>query len=117
MTANAMNVGGEILGIAVGAFALLIFGILFALMSRRPTIPPGSKGRRETGEQGTHETIAADGYIDSFAGVIEEAGGDLTPLVKVGLIVIPLWWITYMIINWSPYLINIITVNQATYRP
>lgn len=117
MTANAMNVWGEILGIAVGAGVLLIFGILTALMVRRPAIPPGSKGRREKGDEGTYETIAADGYIDTFAGVIEEAGGSLPPLVIISLIVIPLWWLIYMIINWSPYLINIITFTQSTYRP
>jgi hypothetical protein len=117
MTANAMNVWGEILGIAVGAGSLLIFGILTALMVRRPSIPPGSKGRREKEAEGTHETIAADGYIDSFAGVIEEGGGSLPPVVLVALITIPLWWLIYMILNWSPHLINIITVNQSTYRP
>jgi hypothetical protein len=117
MTANAMNLYGEILGIAVGAAGLLIFGILTALLSTRPKIPPGSKGRREKGDEGTHETIAGDGYIDSFAGVIEEAGGRLPPLVIVSLIVIPIWWLAYMIINWSPYLVNIITIMKSTYRP
>jgi hypothetical protein len=117
MTANAMNVWGEIVGIAVGAGVLLIFGILTALMARRPTIPPGSKGRREKGAEGTHEVIAADGYIDSFAGVIEEAGGALPPVVLISVIAIPLWWLIYMIINWSPYLVNIITFIRSTYRP
>ena len=117
MTANAMNVWGEIIGIAVGAGILLVFGILTALMVRRPRIPPGSKGRRDKSDQGTHETIAADGYIDSFGGVIEEAGGALPPVVLVALITIPIWWLVYMIINWSPYLVNMITYLQSTYRP
>ena len=109
MTANAMNLGGEILGIAVGAGLLMVFGILTALMVRLPRIAPGSKGRRET--------ISADGYIDSFAGEIEEAGGALPPVVTASLIGIFLWWLIYMIINWSPYLVNIITWTQSTYRP
>lgn len=117
MTANAMNVWGEIIMIGVGAGVLMIFGILTAFMVRRPRIPPGSKGRREKGMLGTHESIAADGYIDSFAGVIEEGGGALPPVVLVSLITIPIWWLVYMIINWSPYFINIITFNQSTYRP
>lgn len=117
MTANAMNVWGEIIGIAVGAGGLMLFGILTALMVRRPRVPPGSKGRREKSDQGTYETIAADGYIDSFAGVIEEAGGALPPLVVVSLIAIPVWWLAYMIINWSPRLVNIITFMESTYRP
>ena len=117
MTANAMNLGGEILGIAVGAGLLMVFGILTALMVRLPRIAPGSKGRREKDAEETHEIISADGYIDSFAGEIEEAGGALPPVVTASLIGIFLWWLIYMIINWSPYLVNIITWTQSTHRP
>ena len=117
MTANAMNVVGELIGIGVGAGIMLILGVLTALMAHRPAVPPGSKGRREKENDSVHETIAADGYIDSFAGVISEGGGGLPPVVLVALITIPLWWLIYMIVNWSPYLINIITFMQSSYRP
>jgi hypothetical protein len=47
------------------------------------------------------EEIHADGYIDSFAKDIEEAGGGMPPLVKVALVGIILWWLVYLVLNWT----------------
>ena len=116
MTANVMNVWGEIIGIAVGALILLVFAATTALMARRPRVPPGSRGFRPKDEEVDHEVIAADGYIDSFAGVIEEAGGSLPAVVAVAVVAIPLWWLAYLIINWSPYWITMLTFRIATFR-
>ncbi len=116
MTANVMNVWGEVIGIGVGAIILLAWGWLVALMARRPQMPPGARGYRPMGESNEPETIQADGYIDSFAGVIEEAGGGLPPLVKVAAVAIPLWWLIYILVNWSPQLISIVTFKVATFR-
>ncbi len=117
MTLNVMNVWGEIIGIAVGAGILLTFGWLVALMARMPQMPPGARGfRPPSSGDNQPETIAPDGYIDSFAGVIEEAGGGLPPLVKVALVAIPLWWLIYILVNWSPQLISMVTFRVATFR-
>lgn len=98
MTVNEFSVWLEILGILGGALVLLIFGLAIALPSR-PTVEPGSSGHRD--EDGdAHEEIRPDGYIDSFAGVIEEAGGGLPLIVKIALPGIFLWWLIYLIINW-----------------
>jgi len=60
------------------------------------------KGHRP-GDQGDDcEEIHADGYIDSFAKEIEEAGGGMPPIVKVALVGIILWWLAYLILNWTP---------------
>jgi hypothetical protein len=99
MTANALVIGGEVLGIAIGGFILLLFGVALGI-PHRSTKPSGAKGHREEHEE--HETVSPDGYIDSFAGVIEEAGGSLTTVVRLAIPGVLLWWLIYMIINWMP---------------
>ncbi len=116
MTANVMNVWGELIGIGVGAAILLVFGWLVALMARRPQMPPGSRGFRPPEDTDQEETIEADGYIDSFAGVIEEAGGGLPPVVKAAAFAIPLWWLIYILVNWSPRLVSMVTFRVPTFR-
>lgn len=121
MTANVLNVWGEIVGIAAGGVALLIFGVFFTTFGRRWQTPPGSAGRRTTpGEQQARdhtqeeqggEVVQADGYIDSFAGAIEEAGGGAPLLVKISLVAIPLWWFFYIILNWSQQFLSMRTFS------
>jgi len=98
MTVNEFSVWLEILGIVGGALVLLIFGLAIVLPGR-PTVEPGSSGHRDEDDD-AHEEIRPDGYIDSFAGVIEEAGGGLPLVVKIALPGIILWWLIYLIVNW-----------------
>ncbi len=118
MTINVLNIWGEMIGVIVGGLIFLIFGIFLSAASRQIKTLPGSAGRREDstdqqahdedGEQGG-ETILADGFIDSFGGVIEESGGGAPLLVKIALIGIPVWMILYLILNWSQVLLSMRT--------
>ena len=101
MTQTAFNLWGEILGVAGGAFVLLLFGLTLALR-QRSAASAGGRGHRPIEDQGEHEEIRPDGYIDSFANVIEEAGGKLPPVVQLALPAILLWWLIYLILNWTP---------------
>jgi hypothetical protein len=101
MTQNVLEVVPEALGIAAGVFVLLVFALAIAL-PHRPKVLPGSSGHRSDEDQEEHEVIRPDGYIDSFSHEIEEAGGGLTPIVWVALPGILLWWLLYLIINWTP---------------
>ena len=121
MTANILNMWGEIFGIFVGVVILWIFAVTFSPLTKRPHVLPGSAGRRATDEQlkghadeslsegssSSGEVVRADGYIDSFAGVIQESGGGIPLLVKICLVAIPLWWLVYIILNFSQYLFSI----------
>ncbi len=119
MTANGLSIWGELIAVVGGGLILLIFSIFFSAASRQIKTPPGLAGRRTTpGDQEHHdekqeaeggETVRADGYIDSFAGKIEEAGGGPPLLVKIALVGIPLWWLLYMILNWSQSYLSIRT--------
>jgi hypothetical protein len=101
MTQNALSLWSEIIGVAGGALVLLIFGLALAI-PHRPKVGPGSSGHREKAAEGVHEEIRPDGYIDSFAKEIEEAGGTLPLVVKLAIPGILLWWLFYLILNWTP---------------
>jgi hypothetical protein len=100
MTQNALEMWPQILTIVAGTVLLLLFAVAVALPHRPKTLP-GSSGHRKIEDETAHEEIRADGYIDSFAGEIEEAGGGLPPLVKLALPGVLLWWLLYLILNWT----------------
>ncbi len=119
MVANVINIWGEIIGIGIGGLILLTFAITFSPIVRRPSTLPGEAGSRTTrgqknrrdakSEAGGGEVVRADGYIDSFGGVIEEAGGGLPLIVKITAVAIPLWWLIYMILNWTQFILSMRT--------
>lgn len=117
MTMNVLNVWGEIIGIGVGAIILLIFGLTFSPLVYRPKVPSGGAMERTSpSEKEEHqaredqtggEHVRADGYIDSFAGLVEEAGGSLPLIVSVFSIGLFIWWGIYLVTNWSQYLFSV----------
>jgi hypothetical protein len=120
MAMNVLNVWGEIVGIAVGAVILLVFAITFSPLVHRPRVPSGSavettdtgdkEAHEEHGEESGGEHVHADGYIDSFAGLIEEAGGSLPLLVTIFSIGLLIWWGVYLVTNWSQFLFSVRTL-------
>jgi hypothetical protein len=101
MTENVMDFWPEVVWVVGGIVVLLAFGLALALpqISR---VKPGSVGHRPEIDETVNEEIGPDGYIDSFANVIEEAGGGLPPVMKVAIPVVLLWWLAYLIFNWAP---------------
>jgi hypothetical protein len=101
VTANVLVHWPEALGIAAGVIVLFLFAVLLAFPLHRGRLP-GSSGHRKEGEEEAHEEIRPDGYIDSFANTIEEAGGGLPPIVKLAIPGIIIWWLVYLILYWTP---------------
>jgi len=101
MTQNAMDFSLAIVYLVGGAAVLFIFALTVAI-GHRPKTLPGSSGHREKEAEGEHEVIRPDGYIDSFARVIEEAGGSLPLVVRIALPGVILWWLIYLIVYWAP---------------
>ena len=99
MTQNAAGVWYEILGVVAGVVILMVFAIAVAI-PHRPRVLPGSSGHRAEEEPG-HEEIRPDGYIDSYSKEVEQAGGGLPLLVKLALPGVLLWWLVYLILNWT----------------
>jgi hypothetical protein len=101
MTQNVLQFWDELAWMLGGAGVLLLFGLTLALQ-HRPRVLPGSSGHREIEDEEEQEVIRPDGYIDSFAGVIEEAGGSMPPVVWVAIPGVLLWWLLYLILYWAP---------------
>jgi hypothetical protein len=99
MTQNVMQVSWELIYMFGGAAILLVSAVLVAIR-HRPKVLPGSKGHRDSEDQAEIEEIRPDGYIDSFAKVIEEAGGSMPLIVKVALPGVLVWWLLYLILFW-----------------
>jgi hypothetical protein len=101
MTQNVMQLGPQVISVVVSALVLFLFALTVAL-PHRPKVLPGSKGHRDPSDQPGHEEIRPDGYIDSFAKEIEEAGGALPLIVTLAIPGVLLWWLLYLILNWAP---------------
>ncbi len=99
MTRNILFLGPEVVGVVAGFVVLLLFALSLA-WHLRPIVKPGESGHRDEQEEGG-ETVRPDGYIDTFSGIISEAGGGLPPVVKLSLLVI-LWWFIYLVVNLVP---------------
>jgi hypothetical protein len=96
-----MNLWPEIFAIIGGIAVLFLFALAIALPGHSKILP-GSRGHREADEETTHEEIRADGYIDSFAKEIEEAGGGLPVMLKLALPGVLLAWLLYLLLNLIP---------------
>ena len=101
MTQNTLHLGPEIIGIVIGVVVLLIFALTFAL-PQRSRILPGSRGHRDPDDDGQHEDVRPDGYIDSFNREIEEAGGGLPWVVYVAVPGVLIVWVVYLVLQWKP---------------
>jgi len=58
--------------------ALLVAGALVFAIRHRAHTGAGTSGHRPSGEESEDERISPDGYIDTFANIVEEAGGRFT---------------------------------------
>ena len=101
MTRNVMDFWNEVIWIGGGVFVLLVFALALAL-PQNSRIPPASGGHRPRHAQPETEEISPDGYIDSFANEIEEAGGGLPPVMRLAIPGVLLWWLGYLVVNWTP---------------
>ncbi|MCE5191630.1 MAG: hypothetical protein LLG08_07735 [Actinomycetia bacterium] len=101
MPENVLNVWGEIMAIGIGTVVLVIAALAFSFKQHVRT-QPGSRGHRPEEEIEESERVSPDGYIDSFAGLIEEAGGSLPPIgwVVIGLVLVS--YVVYLVLFWSP---------------
>jgi hypothetical protein len=86
--------------ILLSCAVLILFSVALAMhiKARRPA---GSKGHRDD-DGDRPEDIRADGYIDSFANHIEEAGGSMPPVVRLTLVGVIAWWVIYLMLYWTP---------------
>lgn len=101
MPDNVLDIWGQLFSVVVGTIVLLGGAMAFAVRHRMRT-SAGSSGHRPAEQRGEVERIGPDGYIDSFANTVGEAGGSM-PLVGtiiIGAIVVS--YFAYLILFWQP---------------
>ena len=101
MPDNVLDVAGQWFSVIAGTIALLGAAMAFAVRHRMRT-KPGSAGHRTKEQAGEVERVGPDGYIDSFANVIEEAGGGLPTMGTVIIVVVVVCYFAYLILFWQP---------------
>jgi len=101
MTLNVLQPVPELITIAVGALVLIAFAVAMA-WPQRPKVLPGSSGQRKEGKEGLPEEIRPEEYIESFSQSVQEARGSVPLFIKLTLAIIAIWWVIYLIVNWTP---------------
>jgi hypothetical protein len=119
MVANSLNVYGEIVAILFSGGFLFFWAMTLGLpyitglqaaqrghrqKERGEAQQAGLEQRQRGGmtqDEGP-EVVGPDGFVDSFAETIEEAGGGLPPVVAITVIGVIIWYIVYVIIFWAP---------------
>jgi uncharacterized membrane protein len=101
MPDNVLQIGPEILSIVTWTIVLVAAALAFSIR-HRARMGSGASGHRPPEEESQDERISPDGYIDSFANVISEAGGGLPVMGWIVMIALWLMWLLYMIFNWTP---------------
>ena len=98
---NVLNVGPEVFAVVVGLIVLLGAALALAFKYRATSSRPGEQGNRPTeGEEDT-ERVSPDGFIDSYAGVIDEAGGGMPYTGWVIIAVVLVCYVAYLFLFWN----------------
>ena len=93
MPLNVINVGYEVFSVIAGTIVLLGGALAFSFKHRSTTADAGEKGHRPADSEEDTERVSPDGFIDSFANVISEAGGGMP---VIGWIIIGVTVVSYV---------------------
>jgi hypothetical protein len=86
--------------VIAGAIVLLGAALAFAFKYHATTDKAGASGHRPEGQVKEAEITRPDGFIDSFSGVISEAGGGIPFMASIIMITALVSWLVYLILFW-----------------
>jgi hypothetical protein len=98
---NVLRVGPEILSVVAWTIVLLAAALTFAFKYHATSDKAGASGPRPTDEAHKGEIVRPDGFIDTFSGVISEAGGGVPRTATIIMIAVFATWLGYLILNWK----------------
>jgi len=101
MPDNVLRVGPQLFSVIVGTIVLLGAALSFAFKYRAGSDKAGVRGHRPSGQTKEGEITAPDGFIDSFAGAISEAGGGMPFMATLIMLVALVSWFVYLLVNWK----------------
>ena len=101
MTDNVLQLWPQILSVVGGTLVFLTAGFAFAFKYRATAAKAGERGQRPEGAQKEAEKVSPDGFIDSFAGVISEAGGGLPFMAVIIMGATVVAYFVYLFLYWQ----------------
>ena len=101
MPDNVLRIGPELFSVLVGTIVLFGGALAFAFKYRAGSDKAGARGHRPEGQVEEAEIARPDGFIDSFAGAISEAGGGIPLMATIIMITVLVTWFVYLLINWK----------------
>jgi len=97
---NVLRVGPELFAVISWTIVLFAAALAFAFKYRATSDKAGARGHRPSDREKEGEIVRPDGFIDSFAGVISEAGGGVPFMASIIMITVFVIWLLYLILNW-----------------
>jgi hypothetical protein len=98
---NVLRVGPQIFAVVAGTIVLLSAALAFAFKYRATSSKAGERGQRPDSEAHEGERVSPDGFIDSFAGTISEAGGGVPFTVWLIMGTTLVCYVVYLFLNWK----------------
>ena len=102
MPSNVLQVGSELFIVIAGTVVLLAAALAFSFKYHATSAKAGERGQRVDKDSRDAERVSPDGFIDSFAGVISEAGGSLPFMAWLIMGGTLTCYVIYLFINWNP---------------
>jgi hypothetical protein len=102
MPNNVLQVGPEWFAVLAGTITLLGAALALSFKYHATSSQPGEAGHRPADSEEDTERVSPDGFIDSFAGVISEAGGGMPVTGWVIIGVVSVCYVVYLFLFWNP---------------
>jgi hypothetical protein len=99
---NVLRLGPEIFSVTAGIVVLLGAALVFAFKYSATSDKAGARGQRPSDQKKEAEIARPDGFIDSFAGVISEAGGGIPFMASIIMLLVIVSYFVYLFLNWNP---------------
>jgi hypothetical protein len=99
---NVLQVGPQAFAVVVGLIVLLGGALAFAFKYHATNSRAGERGIRPADSEEDAERVSPDGFIDTFAGTVSEAGGGVpyTGWIIMGVVLV--CYFSYLFLFWNP---------------
>ena len=102
MPNNVLQIGPEWFAVLAGTLTLLGAALAMSFKYHATSARAGERGHRPADSEEDTERVSPDGFIDSFAGVVSEAGGGMPYMAWVIIGVVGVCYFVYLFLYWTP---------------
>ena len=102
MPENVLEIGPQLFAVVAGTIVLLGAALAFAFKYHATSSRAGEQGVRPADSKEDTTRVSPDGFIDTFAGTISEAGGGMPYTVWIIIGVTLFCYFAYLFLYWNP---------------